>query len=1143
MEECIFGHANLDTKNIEEGEWTERQYDQLKNQILAYKYLIQNLPVPSDIVNNIRTYSTADWEKKRVEKIIEIQRRYKEKFENQDFTMKDLGLYFKQRNKEEENALININPQTNMKEEIEYNVDFQIDYKKNQIESYLMHVEQNDKNEELISKLKIELKILKLYPLQKKLRKEILSPLISENDRGNAIHLMDSLLFKMPLDRKFYKKPVQQLLKKEKLNDKFEQQLRCGYDMRKRAKQKKFLNQILEAYKSYMEAHKEKIAKMKKRVNWCKNSIESLESNIKKEKDRQERERIQYLKQNNIEEYMKLLSEAKDSRLKEFMNQTDQFIDEIKGKINIQKEIIQDTKKSSEGVMYIEEKEEEEKEKEKDKDSEEKKDKDKAGANYYQTAHCKQEEINTQPRMLKYGKLKSYQIKGLQWLVSLYVNNLNGILADEMGLGKTIQTIALLCYIMENKHNDGPFLIIAPLATISNWVIEFQRWAPGIKIVVYKGAPAERRQLAYQIKQEKHKYNAVLTTYEYIMKDKFALNKVTWQYIIVDEGHRMKNYKSKFTQTLGTQFNSVYRLLLTGTPLQNNLSELWALLNFLLPTIFNSCDDFEKWFNQPFSSKLPGEKNTELTEEQELLIIHRLHNILFPFLLRREKKEVEKELPSKTEYVIKLQISDWQKIVYNQIKEKGLLADDPNVTGGIGRKALMNTMMQLRKVCNHPFHFIDINYYNPESINEWIIKSSGKFEFLDRIIPKLLYFNHKILIFSQMTQLLNILEHYFIFKNLKFLRLDGATKSEERARQIEIFSKPDSEYMIFILSTRAGGLGLNLQSADTVIIFDSDWNPQMDIQAQDRAHRIGQKHEVKVIRLISKNTIEEGVLEKAAFKKDMDDKVIRAGLYNSRYSELERRNRLMDILKNENKGDEEEDEILNDEQINEDIARNEEEFNKFQEMDQERYKREKKEERLKEIQEKMGLTDEQMKTVNYRLLQEYEVPDWVKLTKEKEKKKKKIDHVEIGGKEMRIRKHVNYCEDYEGDFYDGSMSEDRSNLHRKRKKDNSISGMDSFEQENSRSHKKKKFGSESNSIRQNSQVDLANLGDDKNRNVNINLGGGGNKVQIHLRDDDDEDDNEQGDNNTFKSEDKIHLDEDEEEENEGKEDEDKKLIN
>lgn len=348
--------------------------------------------------------------------------------------------------------------------------------------------------------------------------------------------------------------------------------------------------------------------------------------------------------------------------------------------------------------------------------------KDKVGStNYYLSAHSKFEDIQQQPSMLKFGKLKSYQIKGLQWLVSLYVNNLNGILADEMGLGKTIQTIALLCYIMENKHNEGPFLIIAPLATISNWVIEFDRWAPGIKIVVYKGAPAERRQLAAQIKQEKHKYNAVLTTYEYIMKDKYNLNKVTWQYIIVDEGHRMKNYKSKFTQTLGTQFNSVYRLLLTGTPLQNNLSELWALLNFLLPKIFNSCEDFEKWFNQPFSSKLPGEKNTELTEEQELLIINRLHHILLPFLLRREKREVEKELPSKTEYVIKLQMSEWQKIVYQQIKEQGLLAEDPS-TGRLGKKALMNTMMQLRKICNHPYLFIDYNNEMLENVNDWIYK-------------------------------------------------------------------------------------------------------------------------------------------------------------------------------------------------------------------------------------------------------------------------------------------------------------------------------------------------------------------------------------------------------------------------------------
>ena len=1123
MEECIFGHANLDSKNISEGDWTERQYDQLKNQIKAYRYLIDNKPVPADVVNNIRSYSPMDWEKRRVEKIIQIQQRFKDKFENQDFTMKELGLYFKQRNKEEENSLVNISPQINMKEELEYNTDYQIEYKINQIECYLYHVEQNQKNETLIQQLKKELKILKLYPLQKKLRKEIISPLISENERGNAINLMDSLLFKMPLDRKYYKKSVTQF-KKEKLNDKFELQLRNGYDMRKKAKQKQFLNKMVEAQKIFMENKKEKLNKLKKRVNMCKNSIESLEIKDKKERDRKERERIQYLKQNNMEEYLKMLNDAKDSRLKEFMNQTDQFIDEIKGKINIQKEIIKDTKKTSEDLEIIE-KENEDDQNAKDKPEK----KDKTGANYYQTAHCKQEEIEEQPKMLKYGSLKSYQIKGLQWLVSLYVNNLNGILADEMGLGKTIQTIALLCYIMERKNNDGPFLIIAPLATISNWVIEFQRWAPSIKIVVYKGPPAERRQMAFQIKQDKHKYNTVLTTYEYIMKDKYALNKVTWQYIIVDEGHRMKNYKSKFTQTLGTQFNSVYRLLLTGTPLQNNLSELWALLNFLLPKIFNSCDDFEKWFNQPFSSKLPGEKNTELTEEQELLIIHRLHNILRPFLLRREKKEVEKELPSKTEYVIKLQISDWQKIVYNQIKEQGLLAEDPS-TGRLGNKALMNTMMQLRKVCNHPYHFIDLNNTMLEYNDEWIIKTSGKFEFLDRIIPKLLFFKHKILIFSQMTQLLNILERYFIYKGLKYLRLDGGTKSEERARQIDLFSRNDDEYMIFILSTRAGGLGLNLQSADTVIIFDSDWNPQMDIQAQDRAHRIGQKHEVKVFRLISKNTIEEGILEKAAFKKDMDDKVIGAGLYNSRYSEIERRNKLMDILKNENKDEEEDDEILNDEQINEYIARNDEEFNKFQEMDQERYKREKKDEKLKEIKEKLNLTDEQIKNVNYRLLQEYEVPDWVKITKEKEKEIDRIDHVEIGGKEMRVRKRVNYCEDYDGDFFDGSMSEERSHLQKKRKKENnSLSGLDSFDQENSRSNKKKKIGSDSNSLRQNSQVDLFNLGEgsSKNNNVNINLGSVGNKVQINLNDDEDEID--QGEN-TIKSEDKIHIDDEDEDE-------------
>lgn len=203
--------------------------------------------------------------------------------------------------------------------------------------------------------------------------------------------------------------------------------------------------------------------------------------------------------------------------------------------------------------------------------------------------------------MMRGGQLKEYQISGLQWLVSLYNNNLNGILADEMGLGKTIQTIALLTYVMEFKKNMGPFLIVVPLSTLSNWVNEATKWAPDMIKVIYKGIPQVRKQI-YKDEIEPGRFNLLLTTYEYIMKDKHALRKLTWQYIIVDEGHRMKNANSKFAQTLGSMFNSKHRVLLTGTPLQNNLPELWSLLNFLLPTIFSSVDTFDQWFNKPFAS-------------------------------------------------------------------------------------------------------------------------------------------------------------------------------------------------------------------------------------------------------------------------------------------------------------------------------------------------------------------------------------------------------------------------------------------------------------------------------------------------------------------------------------------------------------
>jgi SWI/SNF-related matrix-associated actin-dependent regulator of chromatin subfamily A protein 2/4 len=267
-----------------------------------------------------------------------------------------------------------------------------------------------------------------------------------------------------------------------------------------------------------------------------------------------------------------------------------------------------------------------------------------AKESYYSIAHRIREPITEQSKMLVGGTLKPYQLQGLEWLVSLYNNNLNGILADEMGLGKTIQTIALIVYLIESKKVPGPSLIIVPLSTLSNWSSEFQRWAPEVTVIQYKGLPHVRKMLGQTIRA--NRFNVLLTTYEYIMRDRSILSKVPWKYLIVDEGHRMKNHHCKLTQILNTYYiNAPHRLLLTGTPLQNNLPELWALLNFILPTIFKSATTFTDWFNAPFAT-LPSEK-VELNHEETLLIIRRLHKVLRPFLLRRLKKEVESQLPDK----------------------------------------------------------------------------------------------------------------------------------------------------------------------------------------------------------------------------------------------------------------------------------------------------------------------------------------------------------------------------------------------------------------------------------------------------------------------------------------------------------------
>merc|ERR1712001_294257 len=431
-----------------------------------------------------------------------------------------------------------------------------------------------------------------------------------------------------------------------------------------------------------------------------------------------------------------------------------------------------------------------------------------------------------------------------------------------------------------------------------------------------------------------------------------------------------------------------------GTPLQNKLPELWALLNFLLPSIFKACNTFEQWFNAPFA--ITGEK-VELNEEETILIIRRLHKVLRPFLLRRLKKDVESQLPDKVEYIIKCEMSGLQRTLYTQMQEKGVMKQEAGTQGkNAGKsKQLLNTIMQLRKLCNHPFMFqhIEESYTNHTGIRDLgpdIFRSSGKFEVIDRILPKMQVSGHRILMFCQMTQCMTIIEDYFNYKGYKFLRLDGMTKADDRAEQLKVFNDPNSEYFIFLLSTRAGGLGLNLQTADTVIIFDSDWNPHQDLQAQDRAHRIGQKNEVRVLRLMTVNSVEERILAAAKYKLNMDEKVIQAGMFNNRSTGSERRELLQSILRADDENDEDEDEAPDDEVVNQMIARSEEEFEKFQQMD------------IQRRREDAALGTERRP----RLMEQNELPPF--LLEEEEEIEEETTQEEILGRGNRSKKDTNY---------------------------------------------------------------------------------------------------------------------------------------
>ncbi|KPM35457.1 hypothetical protein AK830_g11120 [Neonectria ditissima] len=676
-------------------------------------------------------------------------------------------------------------------------------------------------------------------------------------------------------------------------------------------------------------------------------------------------------------------------------------------------------------------------------------------------------EMAKQPECMVGGTMRDYQLEGLTWMYEICSQGMSGILADEMGLGKTVQTIALIAHLREKENYLGPHLIVAPLSTLSNWMDEFHKWTPSIPVIMYHGNKAQREEI-FKTKMMRHlktgrptdRFPVVCTSYEMVLNDRHNLSRINWEFIIIDEGHRMKNAEAKLFQQL-RQFSSATRLLITGTPLQNNLKELWSLLHFLLPNIFTDWEAFESWFD---FSDLEDEKGTQefIGDQKKQDLVKKIHLILQPMLLRRVKQDVAAYLPKKREYVLFAPMTKEQTDLYNALSNKNIdsreyletkvfeqiknspstpatrgssrsasvaptpkskistpktmslpLRESPNkkkvesrtsspagnafsmmmgkrgpgrprktpktdepkpatpstpakrkIPPGpsipeaksarssrsstpansrrgrrkataykeadsdeermsddafeaklakemanedsdsaepslspeelqrektlelakkqISHKKLGNTLAQLRLVCNSPH-----NFYNPWSassdvpVDESIITASGKMLLLDRLLLKLLEDNHKVLIFSQFTTQLDILEDYCReLRDWNVCRIDGSVSQDSRGKQIHAFNH-DPDYKIFLLSTRAGGQGINLASADTVVLFDSDFNPQQDLQAQDRCHRIGQTRPVIVYRLATKDTVEEQLLLAANAKRRLEKLIIKKGTFKS----------------------------------------------------------------------------------------------------------------------------------------------------------------------------------------------------------------------------------------------------------------------
>ncbi|KAI4468181.1 lymphoid-specific helicase [Holotrichia oblita] len=553
-----------------------------------------------------------------------------------------------------------------------------------------------------------------------------------------------------------------------------------------------------------------------------------------------------------------------------------------------------------------------------------------------------------------HGILRKHKLKPYVARKRLFEHGVNGILADEMGLGKTVQVIALICNLI--REIRGPFLIVVPLSTLPNWMREFERFAPEIPVVKYHGDRQTRFELMRNILKtyrvgENDCRPVVITTLHMVFSETNFFKKITWKYLILDEGHCLKNIESRTSRTM-RELKCLNKLILTGTPLQNNLRELWALLNFIMPNIFKNMNTFSSLFlieDFDDNSKI-------VKEEKNNNVISSLHKIIQPFMLRRLKADVLKDLVPKKEVTVYCPLTNLQRTLYMYAIKKDVVAlqrikdeneeEEPIYEGRPKRKCvtrktytesniddsftdyeeaekilgvkleldkadglqyfrqikMTNPVMLFRRIVNHPYLVhMPLTPQKTVRVDENLVTESGKMLVLDIMLKKLKERNHKVLIFSTFVIMLDLIEEYMIMRNYTYSRIDGSRNLIDRDENVTRFNS-DPDTFAFLISTRAGGLGLNLVAADTVIIYDRDWNPQVDTQAQDRCHRIGQTKPVMVYSLITKNTIDDRILNYSNMKKKLEVAVIKGGKYTNS-TEIDEKpdlQELLSVLENDN---------------------------------------------------------------------------------------------------------------------------------------------------------------------------------------------------------------------------------------------------